>query len=128
MRLLIVSIGLLGLLAAALAQNVARLRGRKKIFLGDGGDTEMLGAIRAHANFIEFVPLSLILILTVMDHYGGPLSGILAAILLVSRLLHAGGMLGYIRFGRFAGTTGTMGVLIVASIAVVLAGLGLKLH
>src|SRR5512142_1623606 len=99
MRLLIVSIGLLGLLGAALAVNVGRMRGKKQIFLGDGGDTEMLRTIRAHANFIEFVPLTLILILVVMDHYGGPTSGVMAAVLLVSRVLHAGGMLGYIKGG-----------------------------
>src|SRR5579862_5269001 len=70
MRLLFVSIGLLGLLATALTIHVGRVRSAKQIFLGDGGDREMLTAIRAHANFIEFVPLALILILTVMDHYG----------------------------------------------------------
>lgn len=126
MRLLYVSMGLLGLLAAVLAMNVGRMRGKKKIFLGDGGDRELLAAIRAHANFIEFVPLTLILILTVMDHYGGPTSGIMAAILLAARVLHAGGMLGYVKGGRSIGATGTIGVLIVASVWVVLSALGLK--
>jgi uncharacterized membrane protein YecN with MAPEG domain len=128
MGLLFVSIGLLGLLAAALTIHVGRVRGRKGIFLGDGGDKEMLTAIRAHANFIEFVPLCLILIITVRGPYGGLNAGILAAALLVSRLLHAAGMLGYIKGGRFAGTTGTLIILIVSSAAVILAGLGLKLY
>jgi uncharacterized membrane protein YecN with MAPEG domain len=126
MRLLYLSIGMLGLLAAALTMHVGRVRTRKRIFLGDGGDTEMLTAIRAHANFIEFVPLCLILILTVMDQYGGITAGTMAVILLASRLLHAGGMLGYIGKGRFLGATGTMVVLIASSIWVIVAVSGLK--
>ena len=35
---------------------------RKKIYLGDGGDPEMIAAIRAHGNLIEFAPLCLLLI------------------------------------------------------------------
>ena len=126
MRLLFLSVGLLGLLAAALAMNVGRLRHRKKISLGDGGDPEMLAAIRAHANFIEFVPLTLFMIFTVMDHYGGPTSGTMAGVLLVSRLLHAGGMLGFVKYGRTLGAMGTMTVLIVASLWILLYVLGLK--
>jgi uncharacterized membrane protein YecN with MAPEG domain len=126
MKLLYLSIGLLGLMAAALALNVARMRGRKRIFLGDGGDKEMLSAIRAHANFIEFVPLGLILILTVMDFYGGPTSGIMAGALLIARILHAGGMLGYIPNGRVMGAVGSVGVLVAASLWILLAALGHK--
>ena len=47
-----------------------RMRGAKKIYLGDGGDPEMLAAIRAHGNFIEFVPLCLLLIYFASDYYG----------------------------------------------------------
>jgi len=126
MRLLFLSVGLLGLLAAALAMNVGRMRHRKKISLGDGGDPEMLAAIRAHANFIEFVPLTLLMIFTVMDHYGGPTSGTMAGVLLVSRLFHAGGMLGFIKYGRTIGAAGTMIVLVVASLWILLYVLGLK--
>ena len=95
-------------------------------FLGDGGDPEMLAAIRAHANFIEFVPLTLLLIFVVMDHYGGRTSGTLAAILLVSRLFHAGGMLGFVKYGRTIGAMGTMTVLVVSSLWIILYVLGLK--
>ena len=108
MKLLFVSIGLLGLLAVALTMNVVRLRRKKRISLGDGGDKETLAAIRAHANFMEFVPLGLILILTVMNLYSGPIAGILAAALVVCRLLHAGGMLGFVGQGRFLGAAGTV--------------------
>src|SRR4030095_12623538 len=70
MPVFFVCAGLLGLLAVSLTLGVAHLRGKKKIFLGDGGDKEMLAAIRAHANFMEFVPLSLLLIYMVSDFHG----------------------------------------------------------
>ena len=59
MPVFFVCAGLIGLLVVALTMHVGRLRGRKKIFLGDGGDPEMLAAIRAHANLVEFAPICL---------------------------------------------------------------------
>ena len=126
MRLLLSSVGLLGLLAVFLSLYISRLRRTKHISLGDGGDPALLAAMRAHGNFMEFVPLCLLLILLVMDYYGGRMAGILAAVLLLSRLLHAGGMLGYIPRGRFLGAIGTYGVLIVAAVEILLLGLRLK--
>ena len=58
MPVFFVCAGLLGLLVVVLTVNVGIMRGRKKINLGDGGDPEMIAAIRAHANLIEFAPLS----------------------------------------------------------------------
>jgi uncharacterized membrane protein YecN with MAPEG domain len=106
--------------------NIARLRGKKKINLGDGGDPEMLAAVRAHANLIEFAPLCLLLIYIVSDFYGFALVAGLSVVLLVSRALHAGGMIGVIPGGRFLGATGTTLVLAATSVMVVFAGLGLK--
>ncbi|HYX04814.1 MAG TPA: MAPEG family protein, partial [Reyranella sp.] len=70
MPVFFVCAGLLGLLAVVLTINVGRLRGQKKINLGDGGDPEMLAAIRAHANLIELAPLCLLLIYMASDFYG----------------------------------------------------------
>ena len=72
MPVFFVCAGLLGLLAAILTLNIGRLRGKKKINLGDGGDPEMQAAVRAHANLIEFVPLCLLLIYVASDFYGFP--------------------------------------------------------
>ena len=47
MPVFFVCAGLLGLLAAVLTANVGLMRGRKKIYLGDGGDKELETAIRA---------------------------------------------------------------------------------
>jgi uncharacterized membrane protein YecN with MAPEG domain len=66
------------------------------------------------------------LIYFVSDFYGFRMVAGLSVVLLVSRALHAGGMLGVIPKGRFLGATGTTLVLAVASVLAVLAGLGLK--
>lgn len=118
--------GLLGLLVALLGLNVGRMRGRKKIFLGDGGDPELLAAIRAHANLVEFAPLCLLLIYMASDFYGFWTTAGLSVVLLVSRVLHAGGMLGTIPMGRTAGAIGTVTILAVTSILIIFAGFNLK--
>ena len=126
MPVFFVCAGLLGLLAVSLTLGVAHLRGKKKIFLGDGGDKEMLSAIRAHANFMEFVPLCLLLIYMVSDFHGFWTVAVLSVALLLARALHAGGMLGFIPAGRFLGATVTTIVLLVTSVLMVVAGFDLK--
>jgi len=126
MPVFFVCAGLLGLLAAVLTINVGRLRGQKKINLGDGGDPEMLAAIRAHANLIELAPLCLLLIYMASDFYGFWTTAILSIVLLVARVLHAGGMLGVIPQGRFLGASGTTLVLVAVSAPLVVAGFNLR--
>jgi len=126
MPVFFVCAGLLGLLAAVLTVNVGIMRGRKKINLGDGGDPEMIAAIRAHANLIEFAPLCLLLIYMASDFYGFWTTAVLSIVLLVARVLHAGGMLGVIPQGRFLGASGTTLVLAVVAILLVIAGFTLK--
>ena len=128
MTVFFVCAGLLGLLAVVLTAHVGRLRGQKKIFLGDGGDAEMLRAIRAHANLIELTPLGLLLIYVLHGPYGNRTIAVLSALLLVARLLHASGMLGMLPFGRAVGAITTVTVLTIASLLLALAGLGLKLY
>jgi hypothetical protein len=53
---------LMGLMCIWLALQVVKNRRKHKISLGDGGIDELARAIRAHGNFIEYVPLSLILL------------------------------------------------------------------
>jgi uncharacterized membrane protein YecN with MAPEG domain len=120
--------GLLGLLAVALLSNVGRLRGKTRVFIGDGGNTELITAMRAQANFVENVPMALLLIWLVSTFYGAATVAALSVLLVVARVLHAAGMLGYLKFGRAAGATITLLVLVVASIWLGLAGLGVKLY
>ena len=126
MPVFFVCAGLLGLLVVILTVNVGIMRGRKKINLGDGGDPEMIAAIRAHANLIEFAPLCLLLIYVASDFYGFWTTAALSALFLLARVLHAGGMLGVIPQGRFLGATGTTVVLVVTSIMLVITGFNLR--
>lgn len=82
------------LLILGLGLNVSRLRGKYNTFRGDGGHAELSGAVRAHGNATEHVPLLLILLLaaelcggssTVLHIFGGAL--------VVSRVLHSLGVL-----------------------------------
>lgn len=118
--------GLLGLLAAALTVHVGLMRGRKRINLGDGGDTEMQAAVRAHGNLMEFAPLTLLMIYMASDFYGFRMVAALSVALLVARVLHAGGMLGLVPKGRLIGTVASCIILGIASILLAIAGLGLK--
>ncbi|MDO8975161.1 MAPEG family protein [Reyranella sp.] len=118
--------GLLGLLAVALALNVGLMRGRKRINLGDGGDAGMQAAVRAHGNLVEFAPLTLLMIYMASDFYGFRTVAALSVVLLVARVLHAGGMLGLIPKGRLVGTLASVATLAIASILLAIAGLGLK--
>jgi len=128
MPIYLICTGLLGLLYAALTYNVGRVRGLKKISLGDGGDPELLSAIRAHANFMEYVPLCLLLIYILLDLYGFRTVAGLSIGLLGARVLHAAGLLGYVKFGRTVGAIGTAFVLVICSMLIGLLGLGIRLY
>jgi uncharacterized protein len=82
--------GLLGLLSLVLSAASGIMRGKKNIDAGDGGDREQLFAMRRHANFVEYVPLALILI-GLLEFKGVASNYIhyLGAALLVGRVLHA---------------------------------------
>jgi uncharacterized membrane protein YecN with MAPEG domain len=123
MTVFLISAGILGLLAVVLTVNVGLMRGRKRISLGDGGDKEMAAAIRAHGNLIEFAPLCLFLIYLLHGPYGDRMTAILAVVLVVARLAHAGGMLGLVPMGRSAGASVTAAVLAVASVMLIVAGI-----
>jgi uncharacterized membrane protein YecN with MAPEG domain len=123
MAVFFVCAGLLGLLAVALTIHVGRIRTKKRISLGDGGDPDMTAAIRAHGNLLEMTPLILLLLWMMHGPLGHRLADILAVILVIARFLHAGGMLGLMPYGRPAGAITTTAVLAVAAVSLILAGL-----
>jgi uncharacterized membrane protein YecN with MAPEG domain len=53
---------LLALLYVGLAVRVIQLRRSERVALGDGGRQSLQRATRVHANFAEYVPLALILL------------------------------------------------------------------
>ena len=98
---------LLALLLLALSMRVVDGRRRFGVNLGDGDNAAMTRRIRAHANFVEYVPL-LLTLLALLEAAALPawlLHGF-GATLLVSRLMH-GYALAFTEHwmpGRFVGT------------------------
>lgn len=114
--------GLHGLLLLALLLPIVRLRRGRRVGLGDGGDRELLRRIRVHANFVEYVPM--LLVLLALLELGGldrRLVLALGGLLLLARLAHAHGLgrsEGY-SAGRYWGTLLTWIVLLLGSLLAV---------
>ena len=82
--------GLLALILLPLSARVIGIRRRQRISLLDGADPRLTRAIRAHGNFIEYVPIALILML--VDEINGAAAWLLhplGLLLLGGRLAHA---------------------------------------
>lgn len=87
--------GALALLLVALSLRVVRLRWKHRVGIGTGNVAELECAIRAQANFAEYVPLALIVI-ALLEASGLTAWAVHAfgLALLVGRLLHALGLSG----------------------------------
>ena len=82
-----------GLIYLVLSYRVSQTRMAQKIALGDGGDADLIARMRTHANFGEYVPIILILMALVEIETGySVLLGIVSAVLILARVLHAIGM------------------------------------
>jgi uncharacterized membrane protein YecN with MAPEG domain len=86
-------LGILALLYLVLGLQVSRLRRGNKVLFGDGGNIQLRSAIRAHANFVEYVPI-IVLMIAMLEMSGMPAMRVhlLMGALLVARLLHPLGM------------------------------------
>ena len=94
---------------------IANRRRTQSISYGDGGDTKFNNWIRAQGNFIEYVPIALIVIgLVEMGGYQQILVCGLAAALALGRLLHAFGLIAGALIGRILGMILTWSTLLVA--------------
>ena len=119
-------LALLALLYTVLAVQVGRLRQRDRALFGDNGNQQLRSAIRAHANFIEYVPIiTLMVAMLEMSGLSAAWVHLFMAALLVSRLLHPLGMYAapntpHFRIGRVGGITITV-VLLLASALTILA-------
>lgn len=93
MHIVPVYAALLALLFAALSIRTLRMRRRLRIAVGDAGNQQMLRAMRAHANFAEYVPISLLLFYLVEESGScALLVHAFACALLVGRISHAVGV------------------------------------
>ncbi len=84
---------LLALLIVRLSLSVIKLRRKNRIIVGDGGNEELQLAIRTQANALEYIPITLLLLLT-LELNGAPkiLIHILGATLIIGRIIHAIGL------------------------------------
>ncbi len=111
--------GLLALWFVILGMRVIHQRRHSKVSLGDGGNPMLQRAIRGHANFAEYVPLTVLLLgILELSRFSPSVLHGLGATLLVGRLLHgyALSFTAHFRFGRAAGAALTFLALIVAGV------------
>lgn len=99
---------------------VVQRRWRFKVGVGTGDNPELARAIRVHGNFIEYVPMTLLL-LAFFEAGGGPAWAVHAAgiLLVAARLGHAVGLTTSAGRtpGRFAGTLVTWLLVLALSVA-----------
>lgn len=99
---------------------VINRRRKAQIGIGDGGNAELLRYTRVHANFSEYVPISLILLclLELNSELQWPLH-VAASALLFGRILHAYGLASNsgVSWQRFSGTLLTLGALLFMAVA-----------
>jgi uncharacterized membrane protein YecN with MAPEG domain len=111
--------GLLGLVSLGVSFPAGSLRGKLGVSIGDGGNKDLLLAMRRHANFVEYVPLALILIAVLeLNGVAARALHILGAVLVIARVAHAFGIKAdsMKSLGRLAGAGGTLLVTAIASV------------
>ena len=108
---------ILGLIYTVLTVTVVVMRGKYKVPFGDGGVQPLLRAIRAHGNFIEYIPLILILMIAYELTGGSALIlNKLGLMLVYARTIHVIAMFSRLNsmpyyFGRVVGATTTVGIM-----------------
>ena len=109
----------LGLVALSLP--ISLRRRKVGISLGVGDDAVLTRLVRAHGNFAEYAPLSLIVVaLLEMAHGPGGLVCWVAALLVASRALHALGLLATIFPLRVLGTILGQATLVAGAIGLIM--------
>ena len=110
---------LLGLIFIALSIQVIKARRKHMVSLGDGNIDDLQRATRAHANFSEYVPLCIILLLIAeLTSQADVFLHICGIALVFGRIAHAYGLVttAGASWGRISGTLATFTVLIALSL------------
>lgn len=122
-------IGLAALLLLVLSLRVIQLRYRYRTEIGDGGHPGLARAIRAQANFVEYVPLALLVILMadLVGHAKWTVH-VMGIALLVGRVAHAYGLTAEPgpNVGRSLGVGLTVLVLIAGAVLALLGFFGMR--
>ena len=106
-RIVLLYAALLGLILVYLSYRVVSYRVKYKVGIGDGGNTKLARAIRVQGNFVEYVPIALLLILFVeIAGFSAWVVHVLGVTLLGGRVWHAQGLgaTSGTSQGRFIGT------------------------
>lgn len=113
-------VSLLGICYLYLSFLVIGVRRAKQISLGDGGNEDLKRLTRAHGNFSEYVPITLIMI-ACFEANAGQGWGVhaLAAALLFGRVLHAYGLRQHTgaSWQRIVGMLLTFAAMLIAAVA-----------
>lgn len=119
-------IGLNAILLLYLGYRVAPVRRRLKVSLGDGGEPELVRAIRTQANYVEYAPVALIALLAmallsapaiVVHAFGG--------VFLAARVAHLVGFgMEAWAHGRFVGTLLSMLTLVASAAYLIFLAVG----
>lgn len=118
--------GFCGMLLVALAGRISMLRMRHKIAFGDGGHTDLMRAVRLHANTAEHAPIFVLLAMACELTRGTTALLVVTVIVFVlARIIFAAALIGRgLHLARMAGamlTYVTQAVLAVALLVGVLA-------
>jgi uncharacterized membrane protein YecN with MAPEG domain len=117
-------LAVLALLYVALSLQVIRLRLMNRAAFGDSGNVALRSAIRAHAHFAEYVPITTLMIGFLEASGASALRvHVLMGALVVARLLHPLGMYAApntvrFRIGRTGGVTITIALLITCALSI----------
>jgi uncharacterized membrane protein YecN with MAPEG domain len=126
MRTAALYVGLFGILLIVLSLRVSFVRRDARVPVGDGDNEVLLRRIRAHGNFVEFVPIALLL-LALAEHTGmGSLFiHLFGIVLLVGRISHAYGIsqTNEVFVFRMIGSLATLTVIAILSLYCIWAGL-----
>lgn len=105
---------------------VVALRAKNDVPYGDGGNEDLLHAIRAHGNFAEWVPLTVLLIggLEILGSSAVTVHGLMG-VLLGARILHPVGLFSRVGtpvyfVGRISGALSTWATLSFAAVLLAL--------
>ena len=83
-------VGLNGLILVWLGLHVGKVRTKLGVRVGDGGKPALIRAMRGQANFAEYVPFALLILLAAAAvGTPGPLLHVFGVLLTLGRILHA---------------------------------------
>jgi len=117
-------LAVLALLYVALSLQVIRLRLMNRAAFGDSGNIALRSAIRAHAHFAEYVPITTLMIAFLEAAGASTLRvHLLMGALVVARVLHPIGMYAApttwrFRIGRTGGVTITIALLVTSALSI----------